>query len=275
MNYEQSRYSIELDYADLGEGETQSGVLCPACEGGASKEKSLSVSRREGFLLWNCHRASCSFGGSSRVSATGREKGSDFTPPRQFSYITTTPLNSATAKFLATRYGIPAEDFRLAGCGWTGDGAGNYGRRVSFPIFGPDSRKRGENYRSYEEGVKPKSLIKLANDEAIAQCWYKWKRKSPALVLVEDQVSAIKVAKHAHSIALLGTNLSEAKLLEIMYSGDYDRVYLALDADATMEAIKTQLKWRERMPTLMVLGLHKDIKDMDKDEFTNFLERLN
>lgn len=87
-------------------------------------------------------------------------------------------------------------------------------------------------------------------------------------------MSAIKTARHSHSIALLGTNLSEAKLLEIMYSGDYDRVYLALDADATMEAIKTQLKWRERMPALMVLGLHKDVKEMDKKEFSNFLERL-
>lgn len=274
MTHDQNRYSIELDYADLRDGETKAGELCPACEGGDTKEKSLSVSRREGFLLWNCHRASCPFGGRSRLSSTGREDGAILTPPRQFSYIPTTPLNQATVGFLAARYGIPSEDFRLAGCGWTGESAGHYGRRISFPIFGPDSRKRGENYRSYEEGVKPKALIKLRDTDVVAQSWYKWKRKSPDLILVEDQVSAIKMAKHMHAISLMGTNLSEAKVLEIMYNGDYDHVYIALDADATHEAIKTQLRWRERMPNLRVLGLPLDIKDMDDKEFKNFLERL-
>ena len=122
--------------------------------------------------------------------------------------------------------------------------------------------------------MTPKSLIKLYDEDTVAQCWYKWKRKSNVLVLVEDQVSAIKIAKYAHSVALMGTNLSEAKLLEIMYNGDYDRVHLTLDKDAIYEAIKTQLKWRERMPNLMVLGIPQDVKDMDKAEFANFLERI-
>lgn len=93
-------------------------------------------------------------------------------------------------------------------------------------------------------------------------------------MLVEDQVSAIKVAPFHHSLALLGTNLSEAKVLEILYADKYDRIYLALDNDATMEAIKTQLKWRDRMPNMMVLGLQKDIKDMDNKDFQEFLSRL-
>lgn len=274
MYYDKQAYTIELDYASLGEGQTSSGQVCPACEGGPSKEKSLSVSRRDGVLLWNCHRASCSFGGSTRSLGRDRKARSGGDSSASSVNIKTTPLSAATAGLLAAKFGIPIKDFRLAGCGWTGESAGNYGRRVSYPIFGPDSRKRGENYRSYEQGVKPKSLIKLFYEDAVASSWYKWKRKSTTLVLVEDQVSAIKVAPFHHSLALLGTNLSEAKVLEILYADKYDRIYLALDNDATMEAIKTQLKWRDRMPNMMVLGLQKDIKDMDNKDFQEFLSRL-
>lgn len=274
MNYDKAAYTILLDYADLQEGEQRAGQLCPSCEGGTTKEKSLSVTRRNGVLLWNCHRSSCGLAGHDRSSTNAGESGSSTGAGRDRVYVKTTPLDKATAKFLSAKYSIPAEDFHLAGCGWTGEDAGRYSRRVSFPIFGPDSRKRGENYRSYE-GAKPKALINLFSDEAVACSWYKWKRKSRTLVLVEDQVSAIKLAPHCHSMALLGTNLSEAKMLEILYNDEYDKIYLSLDADATKEAILTQLKWRVRFPSLMVLGnAGADIKDMDDSEFKNFLERL-
>ena len=87
-------------------------------------------------------------------------------------------------------------------------------------------------------------------------------------------MSAIKVARHHHSLALLGTNLSEAKVDEILTEG-YRYVYLCLDNDATGEAIKLQLKWRNRLKGLYVLGLEKDIKNMNTEEFQNFLGRIN
>lgn len=96
------------------------------------------------------------------------------------------------------------------------------------------------------------------------------------MILVEDPVSAIKIAPHYHSAALLGTNLSEAKVEEIRMQVDkYERIYLCLDNDATYEAIKTQLKWRGRLPNLMVLGLQKDVKNMDNDEFDEYLKRIS
>jgi len=73
------------------------------------------------------------------------------------------------------------------------------------------------------------------------------------------------------AVALLGVNLSEAKVMEILDTKKYDTVYLCLDNDATMEAIKTQLRWRHKLPMMQVRGLGTDIKDMSNDQFDKFL----
>lgn len=87
-------------------------------------------------------------------------------------------------------------------------------------------------------------------------------------------MSAIKMAPHMHAIALLGTNLSEAKVDEIRENNPgYEHIILALDNDATHEAIKLQLRWASRLPGMCIQSLPKDIKDMNDDEFTDWLKR--
>lgn len=88
-------------------------------------------------------------------------------------------------------------------------------------------------------------------------------------------MSAIKAAPYIHSVALLGTNLSETKLDEILeQEPKYNRIFLALDNDAVSEAIRTQLRWRNKVPKLYVLALQKDVKNMDEYEFQEFLRRI-
>lgn len=76
------------------------------------------------------------------------------------------------------------------------------------------------------------------------------------------------------SIALLGTNLSEAKVEEIIATRKYERIFLCLDNDATSVAIKAVLKWKHKLPQLEVRGLGKDIKDMTDEEFQDFLQAV-
>lgn len=102
-------------------------------------------------------------------------------------------------------------------------------------------------------------------------CWYKWKRVSKVLVIVEDQMSAIKVAGTYHSLALLGTNLSDAKVEEIRQQDKYDRIMLCLDADAVGHGIRLMLQLRDKLPNLQVFGLKQDIKDMDDIAFDSFM----
>lgn len=91
-------------------------------------------------------------------------------------------------------------------------------------------------------------------------------------MLVEDQLSALRLAPHVHAVALLGTNVSDAKVAE--YKDKYKRIILSLDNDATYEAIKLTLRLRGALP-INVMGLEKDIKNMSDDEFESYLGRTN
>lgn len=128
-------------------------------------------------------------------------------------------------------------------------------------------------YRRFEDGPGPKALTTLYNNDEVALAWYIFKRKSPDLVLVEDQISAIRMSPHMDSCALLSTNLSDGKIAEIKKRG-YRRIILCLDKDATSQAIMYGLKYRSVLPNLEVRGLPCDIKDMDEEQFNHFLTRL-
>lgn len=273
--YDSYIYQLELDFGGLGDEQTEAGQVCPACNGGPSKEGSLSVTRRGGVLLWKCHRASCTFSGS--ITIAGRTGNSNQQSSAKGSsrglYVPSQPIDTATIKFLAQRFSISRETLELAGLRWTGEGDGKYTRRVCFPIYGPDSKERGASYRSYQ-GAQPKNIIVLRDEDSVSCCWYRWKRASKSLIIVEDQVSAIKMAPYMDAIALLGVNLSEAKVAEILEQKKYSHIYLCLDNDAVMEAVKIQLKWRHKLPNMCIQGLPKDIKDMSHDEFADFLKAV-
>lgn len=270
--YASERDAVELDYSNLGDGTTAAGQVCPACQGGSSKEGSLSITRRGGLLLYNCHRASCDFhgaidvvGGGGKPALWNQEK------PRRTN-IPTYEIREATLRLLAIKYSIGIEILRSAQLRWSGDGDGHFDRRVCFPIYGPDLKERGTSYRSYEAGVKPKAIIELRSANDVACSWYKWLRTSDTLIIVEDQMSAIKLAPYVHSMALLGTHLSDTKAEEVV-AGKYDKVLISLDADATYTAIKMQLAHRNNIKNLYVAGLGKDIKDMTKGELDEYLRQ--
>lgn len=272
--YDKHKYAVIAEYSDLGEDGTRSGEICPACQGGSTKEGSLSISRRGGILLWHCHRASCKFSGSDRSPAPD---GSESRESRNRTPdVEVHDIDKATTRLLAAKLGVPIESIGYAGIGWTGDGDGRYGRRFAFPIFDPLARIRGTSYRSYE-GAKPKAIVHLDRPSDIAACWYRWRRASDNLVLVEDQVSAIRLAPFVDTLALLGTNLSDSKVDEILgINPKYQQVHLSLDADAVGDAIKTQLRLTRRgiMPNLRITAIECDVKDMDKEQFDNYLKRV-
>ena len=92
-------------------------------------------------------------------------------------------------------------------------------------------------------------------------------------MIVEDQLSALRLCPHVHALALLGTNLNDSKVAEIK-EGNFSHIILSLDNDATREAVKLQLKWREHLP-MCIHGLEKDVKNMNEAEFQTYLTRIN
>ena len=68
-------------------------------------------------------------------------------------------------------------------------------------------------------------------------------------------------------MAILGTNLL-TKHVDILKQ--YDRVFVALDKDATDKAISMVRKLHSHVPTRLMV-LHTDLKNMEKDERDDFI----
>ena len=79
-------------------------------------------------------------------------------------------------------------------------------------------------------------------------------------VIVEDCASACSISSFATGVALLGTSLSE-KVLDIL--GQFDRVTVALDKDATTKSIDmlTRISWETNNVEMVVL--ERDLKKLD------------
>ena len=91
-------------------------------------------------------------------------------------------------------------------------------------------------------------------------------------IVVEDCVSACSVAHLSKGVALLGTNLLRQ---HIDFLTGFDRVFIALDKDATDKAIDMVRTLHSHVPTKLMV-LHTDLKNMGKDESNDFLRsKLN
>lgn len=257
---------IEMDYATLEEGASLSGQLCPKCKGGGSGEKSFSITRTSGCLLFTCHRSGCGFSGQAGA-ATPPGKRQPFTMKRPLPAIV--PIGAPLWNYLEERYHLlPTQRAEL---GYVE--SGYYGERVAHHISSRERRCVGYNFRTYG-ALKPKALIVKISEDFRGLAWYNTLRTSPSLVIVEDQMSAIRLEPHVHAVALLGTNLNEIKIEEIAESPRYRDIYLCLDNDATSEAIRLKFRWQERLPQLRVIGLEDDVKDQSPKDFDAFLEKV-
>jgi len=70
--------NIELDLLDLPDGTVR--IICPVCQGGSSKEKSLAVTKDGENVVWYCHRASCSEKGGL---GKGKVRNKNFQPTQK------------------------------------------------------------------------------------------------------------------------------------------------------------------------------------------------
>lgn len=236
-----------------------SGLLCPSCEGGRTGERSLGARpAADGSFALYCFRAGCGykarvFGASTRVEAPR------FTPRR---YTGELDLPDADLRrLLAVKYGLNR---------YTVDSfvRGVPGRLAAYmPVYSPFADERGAMLR-YLDGTEPKVVSYKATDQPW-QAWYVQRPEveSTTLVVVEDQISAMKCWQLGFdAVALLGTNLNREKVEEIADSHEW--AYLALDKDAFGKAIEYARKW----PFLRPVLLERDLKDVSDGEVLARLE---
>lgn len=157
--------------------------------------------------------------------------------------------------------------------------------RYLLPIMGPDGTRRGLVSRVGWAGspIAPrypayKKALTYMERALPVQAWYRDEAgsNSKPLVLVEDQLSAIKLysTRQYSSVALLGVpndgNIGADRVREISRH-PCSEVIVALDADATENAFQFVRKYGMCFKRIRVAILEKDIKDTPKACFKEVL----
>lgn len=261
------RDTVILDYSHLSPGDTLSGLLCPSCRGGSGREHSLSVGRKEQWLWWRCHRASCNFRGSYTHASIGPRPVKDVTLNR-LSY-TTKPLPKSLCRKLCEDLHLTEGLISTAGWQWTDD----YSGRVVMPIRSLDGTHTGDSLRSYN-GDEPKAMINRRMPGELLS-WHTTVRYPSTVVICEDQPSAVRMSgvTGVAGLALLGTELNYDRCMDIKRS-KIKHLVLSLDEDATAKAVRHLVNYRSVLPSLRLVPLDEDIKSMNNEKFTLYTQEI-
>lgn len=253
---------VKLIASELGDGETVREV-CPFCNGGSSGERSLNVTVDGGAILWNCHRASCLESGGTGGQLVRTSQG----PKREKKLA---PYDGAL-ECLTNEW----KDYLARKIGWTEwhmeQGLPRYAPdedRIAYPIFSPMGLRRGWVLRSYEPFAACKTLTRMDVEEPHLS--YYRPNNTPRIVIVEDIPSAVRAAKYTDAVALCGGGLGPDSAMEI--ASHWDSVLWALDADATVSAIRLHMKYKVLFKhRSQVLILERDLKDEEEERLCEIL----
>ena len=269
----------------VSEGQT-GRFLCPVCEGGSDSEKTLTVTRRSSTeAFYNCFRAKCGLGGGHIAIFEGVDgallRPKSKKPTKHNPVHNLAGLDKEVVAFFGERFHITPALLAYARFQTTFD------RRIYMPMFDTNRLKRGGVVRKYKELYQgrreyasiPKAMTHyLPKSDEIALSWYYKKRhrrkNSDTLLIVEDIPSALRLVDHVDAVSLLGTALGDDKQKEIRRLM-YDRIYIALDEDATDKAIRIKKQCSLYLPSLSVLPLETDIKDMTPEQVEEKLHVCN
>ena len=239
---------------DIPQGVTVREV-CPSCHGGAQMEKSISITRDEQGIVWQCFRAKCNYKGALRDHTFCMEPRVHTPKRRVWEGVTHELPDSVRAKI--------AEMWRIVdppNWYWTTD----YGGRVAMSIRSPRDIHRGWILRSLSSHKGGTKALTYVDEGEEGLSWYKTVPGAPTLV-VEDIPSAIRASASVNAVALLGTGVGLTRAQEIAAYAPRP-VIMALDQDATGLSFKWAKKYKILWDDVRVFPLSKDIKDMDEEE---------
>ncbi len=252
-------------------------VDCPVCYG----SNCCSISKVDGYILYFCFRASCGLRGklndelsidtlriyasaiSNNSASTSQTQsvGQNYKIPDHF----ISPLQNILSHHLLSRYHLtsyyshnPARiryDPKL--------------NRLVFILYDHEGVSKGATGRSLVHGISPRWYVY----DRISGCPYISRvsvEEAGNVILVEDCISACNVDHVVASIALLGSSISDEC---IRYLLSYDKLYVALDDDATGKAIKLQKQLSAYKPT-KIIQLRKDLKYFTPSELQDLKENL-
>jgi hypothetical protein len=285
----QHKSAVALEYVGLHDGASRRG-LCPVCKGGSSGELSFAVTREGRALLYVCHRASCDTSGvltandhsTGSVHRPSERRTEQHRPPYS---LPLHPLGDGWKEYLFNKYYLDGTFDYFDGLRVTED------RRLALPVYDDRGAREDLTLRNCRYNIPdvPKGDVYVSDRKAwTGASWYIRAARSAkdyavpgALVLVEDQLSAIRLSPHVHAMSLLGVGMNITKVNQIadfilrcgQHYDPIDTVVLAFDADATKSAIKVWREYKHWLP-LKVMRLHKDFKNMTPQELIDKIQEV-
>ena len=251
-------YVESLDFPSL----TRYRSDCPVC----GKKNTFSVSDDGLQRLWYCFHADCNVSGRTGITLTKNHASKMFEKRAERPPDPTPQTFIVPDTFVSLSRSIDAELYVKRVQSYDAYLAGRADIRYDF--------QRNRAVYLVKNGNKVVDAAGRSIDGRTPK-WYRYgASKRPFIcgvhtcaILVEDCASACSVSNNATGIALLGTNLL-AEHVDILKQ--YDRVFVALDKDATDKAISMVRALHSHVPTKLIV-LKTDLKNMKKDERDDFI----
>lgn len=261
----------------LGQYETTYREICPYCNGGDSADRgSFSITRDPRGIVFHCFRAKCGAHGFVPVGAVSASldyetpKKPDYKPKHYYRDLEGLPAKIHTLLF--ERFGLSVSETTANGFKWAG-----LDQRVYMPVYNELGENTGAILRDYT-GVEKKKTI-LYHWRPSTHSAGHWPRITASdmpqhrpLVLVEDIVSSIRVARYCPAVALIGTEPS-VELIKYLIPR-YPKVVLALDPDAYGRAMKHWRTYGLYFDEFKPIKLLADPKDMSHEELKEVMDNV-
>ncbi len=253
-------YVESLDFPAL----TRYRSDCPVC----AKKNTFSVTDDGMQRLWYCFHADCNVSGRTGITLTKEHaartlRGSQALAPPPSRTNNTYEIPDT---FVSLSRSLDAELYVKRVQAYDAYLSGRADIRYDF--------KRNRAVFLVKDGNKVVDAAGRSIDGRSPK-WYRYgDSKRPfacgvhtCAIVVEDCASACAVSNIAAGVALLGTNLL-SEHVDVLKQ--YDRVFVALDKDATDKAITMVRALHTHVPTKLMV-LRTDLKNMQKDERDDFL----
>ena len=263
---------IKLEALSMAVGENRS-VHCCFCDNTPPYPPTLSITRQEGSIVYHCFRASC--GGKGVIGSTAHETIKQPKPKFSPTWYDKPTRNPTRQELLSMSFKYSIGDKILERQGWKiGE---SYSADITwvFPLFdkngtcyGHTTKAYGGNFKALHYITKQRPLLhytqmRLNQDTPLAL-------PHSTAILTEDVISAVKMGRYARGVALLGTNINEEGVRDLLSAG-YNNVIIALDPDASEKAFAIKKKFGLFFRTCRVVLLPADPKDMEPIELERIL----
>ena len=253
---------IKQEALTLSVGESTK-AYCPFCDNNPNYAPSLSITRGENGILYNCYRDSCSGRGMIGSIRNNTVCGTvpSFTPNPYTGYSRTpdkVDLAQLLNKYEITEKEVANHGIKSIEGGWL------------TPIYSSGGYMFGYTTKYFKSKLK---AIHYLEEETcglhyVIQTEALWTK--PA-ILVEDTISGIRVGRFAHAIVLLGTVLNDKRVRDIL-NHYYADIVVALDPDAIDTAIRMKNKYSLFFNTFRIAVLSKDPKDLSHEQLKKELD---